>query len=241
MVGFLDLRTYGLDISEIMLRVVIACMIGIAFGFERKHKGKAAGLKTNMLICAGSAVVAIIQVVIYEKVVQTTGENMVVKADITRLTAQVISGLGFLGAGVIMRGGDKVRGLTTAATMWLVAVLGVGIGYGLYYIIVPVTIIIIVFAYITKEAERRYLDHRVVKKIAIEYIENSNVEELINDIIEEKNIKVMSDKKIWERVDGKKVIVRKIVQYSVPKYANYRYFITLLENFDDIMSVTTIN
>jgi len=105
------------------LSLAIALCLGAAIGLERELSDKAAGLRTNILICMGSCLFSILSRVVAEGVPY---------ADITRLAAQIISGIGFLGAGAIMREGEHVTGLTTAATIWSVSAIGVAVGFGHY-------------------------------------------------------------------------------------------------------------
>lgn len=231
---------YGISLHEFMLRVFIACIVGALFGLERKSRGKPAGMKTNMLACAGAAIVAITQIMISNK----TGMEPVVgniKSDTTRLIAPVVSGLGFLGAGVIMRGGDTVKGLTTAATLWLVAVLGIGIGSGFYYFILPASAMILFLSYLIKKVETTFIEKRKIKKIILEYEQSDDLESIIKEITKEKDIKIVVDKKISEIDDGEHIIIKKVMHFSLPKYVSSKYFFNIIRKFEEVISVTRIN
>ncbi|MHC4501141.1 MAG: MgtC/SapB family protein, partial [Planctomycetota bacterium] len=102
--------------------IILAVVFGAAIGLEREISGKAAGLRTNVLICLGAAVFTIISRQM------AAGTNTAV----TRIAAQVVTGVGFLGAGAIIVDRGGVHGLTTAATIWLVASIGVACGAGYY-------------------------------------------------------------------------------------------------------------
>lgn len=102
-----------------LIKLGFALLIGGLIGFEREVRDKAAGFRTLMLICTGSAVFTILS---FE--LSASGE------DGTRIAANIVSGIGFLGAGVIVREGGNIKGLTTASTVWLVAALGMAIGAG---------------------------------------------------------------------------------------------------------------
>ncbi|WP_158539175.1 MULTISPECIES: MgtC/SapB family protein [Psychrilyobacter] len=230
---------YGMDLYEFLLRVFIACIVGALFGLERKNRGKPAGMKTNMLACAGAAIVSIIQLMISNKASEIGIGN--IKADLTRLTAQVISGLGFLGAGVIMRGGDKVRGLTTAATLWLVAILGIGIGYGFYFFILPASAMILFVSFLIKKFETTFIEKRKIKKVIIEYEQSEDLEDIIKEIAKEKDIRIMVDKKISEIDDGEHVIIKKVMHFSLPKYVSSKYFFNIIRKFEEVIEVTRIN
>jgi putative Mg2+ transporter-C (MgtC) family protein len=115
-------------ISSYFVRLVIALLVGGAIGLEREFKGKPAGMRTNMLICIGSCLIMIISIEIARSAPRV--------GDPGRIAAQVVTGIGFLGAGTIMRSRFHVVGLTTAATIWSLSALGLAIGAG--YILLSV-------------------------------------------------------------------------------------------------------
>lgn len=112
--------------AENGLKLSLACIMGSVIGLERGNKHRPAGIRTNALVCTGSALIMIISFDIFFR--YSNQSNF----DPARLGAQVISGIGFLGAGTIIRNGTSVKGLTTAASLWVVASLGLGIGSGMY-------------------------------------------------------------------------------------------------------------
>lgn len=114
--------------SSYLVRLVIALLVGGAIGLEREFKGKPAGMRTNMLICIGSCLLMIISIEIARSAPRV--------GDPGRVAAQVVTGIGFLGAGTIMRSRFHVVGLTTAATIWSLSALGLAIGAG--YILLSV-------------------------------------------------------------------------------------------------------
>lgn len=118
----------GLVVSEweLLLRLTLSCVLGGVIGYERQSRRKSAGLRTNVLVCLGSCLIMVLSQEIYQHVEGLTN------ADPARLAAQVVSGIGFLGAGTIMKEGLTVRGLTTAACLWVVAGVGLAVGAGFY-------------------------------------------------------------------------------------------------------------
>ena len=110
---------------ELLLRLVLSCILGGIIGYERQSRRKSAGLRTNVLVCLGSCLIMVMSVELYQAVEGKTN------ADPARLAAQVVSGIGFLGAGAIMKEGLSVTGLTTAACLWVVAGVGLAVGAGL--------------------------------------------------------------------------------------------------------------
>ncbi len=118
---FSDLRDVA-EITRISLRLLIAAVLGGLLGYEREQRGKSAGIKTHMLVCIGAALFVLIP--------QEAG--VISEADLSRIMQGIISGIGFLGAGAILKGNDEkdLKGLTTAAGIWLTAAIGVAAGLG---------------------------------------------------------------------------------------------------------------
>ena len=111
-----------------LLRLAISAGLGGAIGFERELRERQAGLRTHLVVCVGSALFTLVSAYGFEDFFTATGTRI----DPTRIAAQIVSGIGFLGAGAIIRQGLSVRGLTTAATLWLVAAIGMAAGAGYY-------------------------------------------------------------------------------------------------------------
>lgn len=121
---------YNLDL-EMLLRLIIATLLGLAIGLEREFKRKSLGLKTILVISIVSCLLTIVS--IQSAYLFPPGTNTLIRMDPLRLAAQIVSGVGFLGAGVILRrGDDTVTGLTTAAIVWGAAGLGIATGAGFY-------------------------------------------------------------------------------------------------------------
>ena len=126
MLPALDIPAAGWD--DAALRLGVAGLLGAAIGLERELEEKAAGLRTHMLVALGSALFTLVSAYGFHAFLADGGA--VVRADPSRIAAQIVTGIGFLGAGVIFRQGLTVRGLTTAATLWLVAAIGMAAGAG---------------------------------------------------------------------------------------------------------------
>jgi putative Mg2+ transporter-C (MgtC) family protein len=129
-----------------MARLILAAILGGVIGLERELKHRAAGLRTNMFICLGSAMFTILSD-------QLAGEQT---GDHTRVAAQIIAGIGFIGAGSILRGrGELVTGLTTAATLFIVASIGMAVGGGLYLTAIFATALVVVVLLVLGGMERQ--------------------------------------------------------------------------------------
>lgn len=141
---------FEVDIIEQILRVLAAMLVGSIFGFEREMKGKPAGFITFMIVSMGSCIIALLQIntisMIYNAMSSSSNPILsdMLNADLTRIIAQVVSGVGFLGAGTIIYSRGSIKGITTAAMLWVSAGLGllIGIGGTANYIIAGIVVII---------------------------------------------------------------------------------------------------
>ena len=123
---------------EMVLRLLLATALGAIIGYQRERAGKPAGLRTHILICAGAALFTVASLY-----------GFGTAADPARIAAGIVAGIGFLGAGAIMRRGEGVvAGLTTAATIWAVAAIGLAAGAGLYLVSAVTTVIILIVLYL---------------------------------------------------------------------------------------------
>jgi putative Mg2+ transporter-C (MgtC) family protein len=127
---------------EATIRLLVAACLGGAIGFERELRERGAGLRTHMLVALGSALFMLVSAYAWSDWVFSTTSG--VTFDPTRIAAQVVSGIGFLGAGAIIRQGLSVRGLTTAATLWVTAAIGLASGAGYYGAAVATTFICLI-------------------------------------------------------------------------------------------------
>lgn len=123
--------------KDILIRLVLSFMVGALVGWERERTHRPAGLRTHTLVCVGATVVMLLGFYV------TFRYHGMTNADPARLPAQVINGIGFLGAGTILKEGSTIKGLTTAASLWVVACLGLAIGAGFYDGAVVATVAII--------------------------------------------------------------------------------------------------
>ncbi|MFB3069550.1 MAG: MgtC/SapB family protein [Gemmatimonadales bacterium] len=128
---------------DLLLHLVLAVILGGAIGLERELQQKAAGLRTNILICAGAALFTELSL------------TMTVEfGDPSRIAAQIVTGVGFLGAGAIIQGRGIVTGLTTAATMWLVAAIGMAVGFGALLEATGTTLLVVLVLVALRPIER---------------------------------------------------------------------------------------
>jgi putative Mg2+ transporter-C (MgtC) family protein len=112
-----------------MARIALAAILGGAVGWERERHGREAGLRTHLLLCTGCALMMLVSLYIPASFAEHSAQS-VVRADPTRVASQVVTGIGFLGAGAILVLGRRIRGLTTAASIWVTAAIGLAVGAG---------------------------------------------------------------------------------------------------------------
>lgn len=165
-----------METMDIIIRLSLITLFSGLIGFERERNNAHAGLKTHMLVGISAAIIALIQQNIVLEAIAINAEG-VVRADPSRLIAQVVSGIGFLGAGTIIVTKRNVSGLTTAASIWSVAGLGLALGMGFYEIGVIGFIFIFLVLLLIRQLQGLSFDERII----VEYV---NREETLDEIYE---------------------------------------------------------
>ncbi|MDD5194899.1 MAG: MgtC/SapB family protein [Candidatus Omnitrophica bacterium] len=138
----------GIELNS-FFRLFVAFILGSVIGLERERKNRSAGLRTHILVCVGSALIMLVSIYIYEIY---KGQAVV---DPSRIAAGVVTGIGFLGAGTIIRGGQDIRGLTTAASVWVSSAIGLAVGCGYLSAAIAATIITFITLALLKWVEHR--------------------------------------------------------------------------------------
>ena len=171
----------------ILLRLGLAALLGAIIGLERERKHWAAGLRTHMMVCLGSSLIFIVSSYGFFDVIS----NPSITLDPSRIAAQVVSGIGFLGAGTIifLRSG-LIRGLTTASGLWTVAAIGLAVGAGLYFAAIATTLIAIVILFMLQPIEKKFSQLFMQKYIKIIIEPNQNPAELMNKLMVHKELPI---------------------------------------------------
>ncbi len=159
---------------DMLLRMGLACLLGGIIGLDRERNRHAAGLRTHILVCIGATLVMLCNLLLFERF------RGVVNMDPVRLGAQVISGIGFLGAGTIIKEGASIKGLTTAASLWAVACIGIAIGSGLYMAATLATSFVLITLIIFSRIE--HLFYSRTDKITIR-LKAQNEFKLVDDLV----------------------------------------------------------
>ncbi len=151
--GSFFLTSQDLDIA---IKLIIATLLGAVIGLEREAHGKEAGFKTYALVCLGSALMMIVSVDVF------TMFKGVATVDPGRIAAQAVTGIGFLGAGAIIRSPEGIKGLTTAAGIWAACAIGLACGLGLYKQAVMTTLLVLIILVIFSRLQRNILPKKRV-------------------------------------------------------------------------------
>ena len=167
---------------EIVLKLVLACILGGVIGLERESLNRPAGFRTYTLVCMGSALAMVVSLEMYLEFHRT------VTADPGRVAAQVVSGIGFLGAGTILREGATVKGLTTAAGLWGVACVGLAVGAGLYIPAIAGTVLMLLVLIYFTNIEQLFTGLRSYKGIVMQLDDAPGMIGIVGSALGEKNI-----------------------------------------------------
>ena len=155
--NYIDLSSIDLNVI-IIFRMALAALLAFIPGMERELTGKFAGLRTHILVCLGSCVFTILSLYGFQTSTHTPG--VIVQDDPARVAAQVITGIGFIGAGSVMRHGSNVSGITTAATLWVCAAIGMASGCGEYGIAILASIVTLIVLITIRKFEKVIISKR---------------------------------------------------------------------------------
>ncbi len=224
---------YGMSMLELMLRMGTAIAVGLVIGVEREHKNRPAGMRTHVLVCVGACVAALIECCLTNDANMLDGGS---SFSVGRITAQVISGIGFLGAGTIFTARKKISGLTTAASLWNVACLGLASGYGFYVISgIGCAIVMLVL-----HLMQRIVRVNTIKKVEVKFIHRVETLAFINKFFENHRIEVLDiDFKVENREPFN--VYTNVYELHLPSGFSYTDMVQQLSEFVNVQSVHTMN
>ncbi|EKE03218.1 MAG: MgtC/SapB transporter [uncultured bacterium] len=150
---------------DLVIRVLVSTILGFAIGIERELTNKSAGLRTHILVCLGSTVFTILSIYGFANI--TTPEGARIVQDPARIAAQILTGIGFIGGGAVLHHGVSVYGLTTAATLWLTASVGMAAGTGSYQVAILATILTLIILIVIRKLERGIISRHIRKGVRI--------------------------------------------------------------------------
>ena len=220
--------------SIIILRISLAILLGTIIGVEREIKNRPAGMRTHILVCLGACIISLIESSFVASLSASTETS--VAYNFGRLSAQVISGIGFLGAGTILFTDRKITGLTTAASLWNTACLGIAIGYG-YYLIAIVGSIFVILVLIMMQ---RIIHVRISKKVEIKFVHRVETIEYINKYFDENMIQVVDQDFNVNSTDGQNIYTN-VYTLHLPSSITDTDIVNHLSEHVNIMSIRTTN
>ena len=185
--------------QTVIIRLLVATVLSALVGLERGLHGRAAGLRTHILVGVGSTLIMITSISLAEMYIGR------VNADPGRIAAQVVSGIGFLGAGTILRFRASVRGLTTAASLWAIAGIGLAVGTGLYLAAVVTTALILLALLILTRVEHSVLRRDWYRILIIETVGETKQLEMIRGMLSDYNVEIR-DLEIKHVPDSRNII-----------------------------------
>jgi putative Mg2+ transporter-C (MgtC) family protein len=173
---------------EIILRLLLGTFIGGIIGFEREAHGRAAGFRTHLLVCVAAVLIMIISENYYFYLHES---DPLFRIDPARISSGALVGIGFLGAGVIIKSGFTIRGLTTAASIWIVSAIGLAIGGGLYLEGIVTAVITVTALFILRKIEKN-ISILLFQAVTISTNIFENVEETLASIFSEYGLHIQS-------------------------------------------------
>jgi putative Mg2+ transporter-C (MgtC) family protein len=225
---------------DIIFRLLLATFLGGIIGYERELKGRDAGIRTHTLVSLGAAIITLTQLEASEWVLNFAMENPdfadILSSDITRLTAQIVNGIGFLGAGTIIVSRRSVTGLTTAASIWAVASLGIAVGMGYYLMAVTSSVIMLIVLRVVKKVfkiER-------TKQLEVKYRNREQTLTFLDQCFKDYDMKVVSaDHSITYEEDGTSTC-QDLYTVHLPAQFNMMQFVSVVGENPNIFHITTI-
>lgn len=175
---------------NLLFRILISCLCGIAIGFERKNRAKEAGVRTHCIVACASALMMIISKYGFYDIVQSALKNGTdVRLDPSRMAQGIVTGVGFLGAGMIYIQRGSIRGLTTASGIWATSGIGMAIGAGMYIVGISTTVIILVIQY-TLHHKTKFMTQHKTRSLIVYGVTESDYQAKVTEEMNENGINI---------------------------------------------------
>jgi len=224
--------------KEIFLRLITAVVVGCIIGVERERKNRPAGMRTHVLVCVGAATIAIMENMLLTDTMTINAANpgSGIAQNMGRISAQVVSGIGFLGAGTIFVSQKKIAGLTTAASVWNAGCLGLAAGMGYYNLALIGCIMVI----LTLMFMQKLVHVNAVKHVEVKFIHRVETLNFINCYFDEAQIKVLD---VDFQVDnsGERNLYTNLYTLHLPNKMTYTDIVNKLSEYSNVQSIRTRN
>ncbi len=231
-----------MQILDIVIRTLLAVVFGAIIGREREINNRPAGIRTHALVCLGAAIIAMIQVELASQSMKIILAHPELKSAVTvnggRIVAQVVSGIGFLGAGTIIINKGSIRGLTTAASLWVVACIGIAIGYGYYEIAMITGISVPIVLIGLKQLEKLLSNKGHHALIRVRFEEGDDHLSILLKYFRERNIHVKEIKLMDREEEYQEQKIGEVRFRLYSRYiTNWKKCVADIESFDFVKSV----
>ena len=226
--------------QEMTLRLLLAVAVGAIIGIERERKNRPAGMRTHVLVCVGAAMIAIIDTLNITETLELNrlSDDTGIAISVGRMSAQVISGIGFLGAGTILVSQKKIAGLTTAASLWCTACLGLAAGMGHYALAIAGFLIVI----ITLALMQRVVRVNTVKNLEVRFVRRNETIPFINGYFEKMGVKIIDvdfHVENKEKGKGKEKVYTNLYTLDMPSKVAYKDIVHDLSEYENIEGIRT--
>jgi putative Mg2+ transporter-C (MgtC) family protein len=236
-----------MNIYAIIIRLLLAVVIGGSIGYERESNNRPAGFRTHILVTLGATIISLIQLQMLEESIKLMEENPTLanamKIDMGRLGAQVVSGIGFLGAGTILHQKGSIKGLTTAASLWVVGCLGLAIGQGYYTIGILGGVSVVLILVTLKKFEARFILSNELVKIYMEYKSKNQMISFMEEYFTATGIKIKNIEfymKDASREFSERSIESCLMTIKLPKSYNLDELILKCSKNENIIKINEI-
>lgn len=223
-----------LTVELMLVRIGVAVVIGALIGIDREIKNRPAGMRTHVLVCVGAALVALVE---HQYIASTVMlGNDVIRVSMGRITAPVVSGVGFLGAGTIFMSERKISGLTTAASLWCTACIGLAVGAGFIVMGAATGVIVLVILRLMQ----RIVHVNTLKGLEVQFVHRAETLAYLHEYFERMEIRVLDvDFHAENRPEGN--LYTNLYTLSMPGGMNYVDIIGTLSEHENIRTVRTRN
>lgn len=223
-----------LTIKDVLIRIAAAVLLSSFIGIEREKRNRPAGMRTHVLVCLGAALISLVEQETIAYVAAFSSSQ--INVSVGRITAGVVQGVGFIGAGTIILADRKVTGLTTAATLFCTACLGIAIGAGYIYLALIGSAIMITVLKIM----RKIVIVPTFKKLSVQYVNRQEINEYINGFLEKNKVKVL-DVDFHTEHEGDRSVYKNVYTLIIPEKTDYVKIVEELSEAADILAVETQN
>ncbi|MEG0496374.1 MAG: MgtC/SapB family protein [Carnobacterium sp.] len=231
---------FELDYLEIIGRLIASIFFGAIIGYEREIKGHSAGLRTHILVCVGATLFSLVQLQATYTTIKLALESpdllQILNTDLTRMTAQIVSGIGFLGAGTIIVTKRSVTGLTTAASIWATASLGIAIGMGFYFIALSGSIMILLVLMLIRKLFRV----QNYKTLEVSYYKRRETKKAIQDYFDKHQIIVIDLDFLVDSYEQDNAVYLVVYTLNIPDNLSTKEVVEDLSDINSVIGIRTI-